>query len=71
MSEESEKVTCPDCDEEFTHLGIHWARSKECDYPILALSEEAVLDGLMFAGGSLLSSRFPACTPLLGVPSWS
>jgi hypothetical protein len=48
-----EKVTCPDCDEEYSHLGIHWARSKECDYPVLNMHEEAVLDGLMFVGGSL------------------
>jgi len=53
MSDDTKKATCPDCDEEYSHLGIHWARSKDCDYPVPALSDEAVLDGLMFVGGSL------------------
>jgi len=53
MSDNTEKVTCSDCDEEYSHLGIHWARSKDCDYPVPTPSDEAILDGLMFVGGSL------------------
>ena len=55
MSDEGDQgALCPDCEEyRGTNLGIHWARSKECSYPILSVAEEAVLDGLMFVGGSL------------------
>lgn len=53
MKFDGSPARCPDCDGEFEKLGIHWARSRECDYPVLTPDEEAVLDGLMFVGGSL------------------
>lgn len=54
MAEEEEGALCPDCEEyRGTNLGIHWARSKECSYPVPSVTEEAILDGLMFVGGSL------------------
>jgi len=53
------KVACPECEELYTNVGSHWARSKDCDYPPLALDDEAVLDGLMFVGGSLNNRQRP------------
>ena len=53
MPDDTETETCPDCEEDYSHLGIHWARSKDCGYPVPALNDEAVLDGLLFVGGSL------------------
>ena len=53
MSDDNEKAMCPDCDERYEQLGIHWAKSSECDYPVPMGAEAAVLDGLMFVGGSL------------------
>lgn len=60
MSDDAEKVACPECDEAYQSLGGHWARSKDCDYPPLALSDEAVLDGLMLVGGTLRNRHVDA-----------
>lgn len=49
---EQEQV-CPDCGEPKQRLGSHWARSKDCDYPVPDHRDSAVLDGLMFVGGAL------------------
>jgi len=39
MSNDTEKATCPDCDKEYDRLGSHWARSKDCDYPVPVADE--------------------------------
>jgi len=59
MLDDTEKKTCPECKGDYSHLGIHWARSKDCGYPVPARSDEAVLDGLMFIGGSLNNRQRP------------
>jgi len=61
--EDGQGELCPDCGEyRGTNLGIQWARSKDCSYPVLSVTEEAILDGLMFVGGSaqLRGSRWSA-----------
>lgn len=53
MGDEIDQTICPDCDEPYEKLGLHWAASKDCTYPVLTPSEEAILDGLLFVGGTL------------------
>jgi len=53
MPGDVEKTICPECEEEYQALGVHWARSKVCDHAVPGVRDEAVLDGLMFIGGAL------------------
>jgi len=55
MTDESEEGDlCPECEGyRGKKLGLHWARSKDCDYPPLSLDDEAILNGMFFVGGSL------------------
>jgi len=49
---ETESVTCPQCDEKFEKLGVHWARGS-CDYPTPDSQIDEILTGLFMGDGSL------------------
>lgn len=50
---ETDTSRCPECENEYVSVGSHWARSSTCDYPVPAIDDIAILDGLMVVGGSL------------------
>lgn len=50
---DDDRERCHDCDDPYTALGTHWARSSECSYPVLSVADEQLLDGLMVVGGRL------------------
>jgi hypothetical protein len=49
----TDTAVCPECENEYVSLGRYWARSQTCDYPVPALDDLAMLDGLMVVGGAL------------------
>jgi ribosomal protein L40E len=51
--DDADTAVCPECETEYVSLGSHWARSQTCDYPVPALDDLAILDGLMVVGGAL------------------
>jgi len=48
-------VICPNCDNEYEHIGKHWYASSSCSYPKLTNYQNEVITGLLMGDGSVIS----------------
>lgn len=47
---------CPQCEEEFKSLGIHWSKGS-CKYPTYSEKQKDIATGLLLGDGTLVSNR--------------
>lgn len=47
------KVTCPKCDGQYSSIGQHWTRAKDCSHPQLSDEQINAATGLLLGDGTL------------------
>jgi len=53
----SEKVTCPNCEGEYIHIGQHWSKGSVCSEPEMPMYIKEILKGVLMGDGCLSFSE--------------
>lgn len=53
------KDTCPNCENSFSSIGVHWGKSSTCSHPSFTPEQKAILEGLFMSGGTFIDIESP------------